>query len=313
MDRKARILNKIDLRKGTGLELGPLTNPIVTKDESRVYYVDHMSTADLKKKYAKEPVEIDQIVKVDYVIGNSSLKKAVGNNKFDYIIASHVIEHVPDVVSWLQEIASILKPNGILALAIPDKRFTFDITRQNSRPADILGAYADKYTRASSASMYDFAVEYRQQINGQEVADNKYKDFSKKPKRYTAKEAWKMTLNNAAEKEYVDSHCHVFTPYSFLEIVKALIEHELFDFEVVDFYDTVPHEIEFIVSLKKVSKKVRSKQLKIIPKLTKPTPTHELEKRVNDLEQQLHNVLTSHSWRVTKPLRSIVNKTKRHN
>ncbi len=311
MDRKARILHKIDVQGGSGLELGPLTTPIVTKDEGRIFYVDHMSTADLRKKYANEPVELDQIVTVDYVLGNNTLKKVVGTKKFNYIIASHVIEHVPDVVSWLQEIASILKPNGILALAIPDKRFTFDITRQDSRPADIIGAYVDKHTRASSAGMYDFAIEYRQKINAQEVVDNKYRDFSKKPKRYTPKEAWDMTLKNAAEKEYVDSHCHVFTPYSFFEIVKALIEHDLFDFEVADFHDTANHEIEFVVSLKKISKKDRRLQLKSVPKLPSPKRNYELEERIDELEKQLHNVLTSHSWRVTKPMRKVINKAKR--
>jgi predicted SAM-dependent methyltransferase len=35
------------------------------------------------------------------------------------VIASHVIEHTPDLVTWLAEIRAILQPNGTLRLAIP--------------------------------------------------------------------------------------------------------------------------------------------------------------------------------------------------
>jgi hypothetical protein len=50
MNRKQTILQCIDLSKGKGLELGPLFSPVVTKDEAKIFYVDHMSTEDLKKK-----------------------------------------------------------------------------------------------------------------------------------------------------------------------------------------------------------------------------------------------------------------------
>ncbi len=47
----------------------------------------------------------------------------------DLLVASHVIEHVPDLITWLREIASVLKPTGQARLAIPDRRYTFDLLR----------------------------------------------------------------------------------------------------------------------------------------------------------------------------------------
>jgi len=120
-----------------------------------------MSVPDLKKKYAAESAEfLEQIVPVDYVLVNNSLKETVKGEKFDYVIASHVIEHVPDIVSWLKD-SIYLKPNGILSLVIPDKRYTFDITRDESSPADVMGAYIERHTKASTASVYDYLAEGR--------------------------------------------------------------------------------------------------------------------------------------------------------
>ena len=49
--------------------------------------------------------------------------------RVDFVIASHVIEYVPEMVSWLQCIGEALRPGGVLNLAIPasikiDKRLT---------------------------------------------------------------------------------------------------------------------------------------------------------------------------------------------
>ena len=44
----------IDIRGLRGLEIGPLTNPTVTPEDlngaGEIFYLDHLSTQDLKKK-----------------------------------------------------------------------------------------------------------------------------------------------------------------------------------------------------------------------------------------------------------------------
>jgi len=69
-----------------------------TKKESKIYYVDHATTSELRKKYANEKVPIDEIVTVDYALHNKTLAEVTKGKKFYYIIASHVIEHVPDTI-----------------------------------------------------------------------------------------------------------------------------------------------------------------------------------------------------------------------
>src|ERR1700743_1724309 len=109
-----------------GAEIGELCRSVGTGENGTVYYVDHASTPELREKYKNDPlVDIDALVEVDAVWGKESLSEALGGKGVDYVIASHVLDHVPDLVGWLAETSAILKANGQLRLAVPDKRFTF--------------------------------------------------------------------------------------------------------------------------------------------------------------------------------------------
>ncbi len=311
MDRKDRALQSLNL-DGIGLEIGPLDHPLVDKKDHEVYYADHMSLQDLKEKYKDEPVDFKKVVEPDYVLGNKTLKQTIRNKEFDYIIASHVIEHIPDTISWFKDIASILKTNGILSLIIPDGRFTFDITREVSKPADIIGAYLDGLTRPSSASMYDYTSEYRDNINSIEVWSKPYFDYSKKPFHYSKDTAYQMAKLNASGKVYVDAHCYVYTPYSFTEILRSLICHDLLDFKVMSFNQTLENDMEFFVSLQKI-KPNKQKKLASLPTIKRPRETWEVERDLVESEAELERVINSRSWKITKPLRLVkemVNKKK---
>src|ERR1700722_3107279 len=135
----------IDVTAMRGLEIGPLTAPRVRKSEGDVLYVDHMDAEGLRRKYADDPVlqgTLDHIVEIDYVMGDGrGIPEVVGDHApFDYVVAAHLIEHIPDPITWLMDIAAVLRPGGILSLVVPDKRFTFDINRQTTEIGDLVDA-----------------------------------------------------------------------------------------------------------------------------------------------------------------------------
>ncbi len=103
VDRTAHLVGSIDLATAKGLELGPLNNPVVRKSDGDVRYLDHVDTEALRARYAShEGFDLDSIVPIDYVSWTGSIRSAVGDDgPFDYVIASHVIEHVPDLIRWL--------------------------------------------------------------------------------------------------------------------------------------------------------------------------------------------------------------------
>src|SRR5690242_513443 len=98
MDRRQKLLEGLAVATSLGAEIGALCRPFVTREDGRVLYVDHASTEDLKFKYRIDPdVPQEAIVEVDAVWGGQSLLEALGT-KVDYIVASHVVEHVPDLI-----------------------------------------------------------------------------------------------------------------------------------------------------------------------------------------------------------------------
>lgn len=307
MIRNERILHAIDTSsKYLGLELGPLSAPVLKKDEANIRYADHMTLEGLKEKYKNEPVVLSDIVAPDYVLADKTLKQAVGKQKFDYIIASHVIEHIPNTVAWLYELADILKPGGVVSLIIPDKRYTFDFNRRISEPADVIGAYYDQLERFSSAMMYDFASHCLPDLDTKKAWDDPEHIRKLKP-RWSHKQVNEKLRHNLDPSDYVDCHCYVYTPASFVEILRALITERLLDFEVVYFLETQQYEIEFYVSLRKIDPKQTStkQQVASLPVLSEYNKITELEEQVAVLQQEIHALTHSVSWRATKGLRAV--------
>jgi len=244
LTREEKILFNIQPKTQVGIEFGPLTSPIVKRDMGSIRYVDHASTEELKKKCALwGTIDISKIVDVDYVWANEKLKELTNKDcPIDYVIASHVVEHVPDFIGWFKEIRNVLKTGGILSLAVPDKRFTFDYLRQITRPADVLEAYLLKSKKPTARQIFDYKSEY--------VNRNKAFTWSLKEKlirEHSISESWDITQNAFRNNNYEDVHCWVFTELSFLELIKTLVNLNLFDFKIANFFDRTG--IEFFVSL----------------------------------------------------------------
>lgn len=314
LNRKQKLTADIDLSTKRGLEIGPLCWPLIQRDEAKdIKYVDHVDTQTLKKIYKKDKgVDLNAIVDVDYPLNNRSLKQTVGKSKFDYIIASHVIEHVPDVVSWLKDLSSVLKDGGILALAIPDKRYTFDIDREPSSTGSILGQYIEKSSHPSSQDLLDYLLSFRENIDAKEVWDGDLYLNSRSPHRHSLHDALAIADKTYKSKAYYDSHISVFTPTSFFNVISDLIELDLFSYKVRNFYDTEYGAYEFIVVFEKLGKSDINIQKRSLPPIDATPTRRELEKSLIQLQEEntkLRNELfalgRSFSWRITKPLRHV--------
>ncbi len=213
-------LDAINVATMRGLEIGPLASPRVRKDEGPVRYVDHASAAELKEKYATDAGmegRLDEIVDVDYVLGKSTtISEATAEDApFDYVIASHVIEHIPDTIGWLDDLTHVLRVGGILSLVIPDKRYCFDINRSPTEISDLVDGNLRQLRQPSFRQAFDF---YSKAIGGTVdtaavwagTADYSLavrQDFANPD--LAALEACRRML---VSDEFVDVHCHVFTP-----------------------------------------------------------------------------------------------------
>lgn len=125
----ASYVSDIDVSKRI-LEIGPLNDPIFSKQEANVFYADIRSTDEIKKAHASDPHVIkENIVDIDFVIKNSYEKSLSHVDKFDYVVSSHVLEHMPRLIEHFQDIATVLNKKGMLYAFLPDHRYCFDHCR----------------------------------------------------------------------------------------------------------------------------------------------------------------------------------------
>ncbi len=260
-DRAATLTKNLKLEK-QGLEIGPLDKPIVPKKGTGVLYADHLPTDKLREKYrSDEHVSNDHIQGIDIVIGPSGLRNAVGSRRCNYVLASHVIEHIPNPLEWFNEIHEFLEPGGLLSLAIPDKRYCFDRLRGLTTATDWIGTWLQKTTRPTPVQILDFLsnkVEYDGNITwGENV------DLHDLKHEWHPREALRIAVESLDSDEYQDVHCSVFTPRSFCNLLRQLSVFGLLNFYVADFHDSVGHE--FFVQLQKPEKFEWSEQIISIP------------------------------------------------
>lgn len=249
--RTSRIVTALDL-SGEGIEYGPLNRPTLQKKDCSVRYVDFADRDTLFERY-KNNKEFDPhvIPEIDIVTGGKSIDQFVSPNSLDFIVASHVMEHVPDMVGWLKTNLGLLKPNGRLAVAYPDRGYTFDIKRRPAEMSEIIAAHMEKRERPSFAQICDHFFNY---ADPQVAADIWAGKISKEnvPLAYDRKSA--LSILNSLQvrynrNEYIDCHCWVFSADELFHALHEIKEIMGLKFNIINFVSTPPGLGEFYFTL----------------------------------------------------------------
>ncbi len=112
--------------KGDGIEIGALHTPLPLPSAARVKYVDRLSVADLRQQYPE--LTSLPLVEVDIIDDGEHLSNFAASSQ-DFVIANHFIEHCQNPLDALSNMFRVLRAGGVLYMAIPDKRYTFDVDR----------------------------------------------------------------------------------------------------------------------------------------------------------------------------------------
>lgn len=312
MDRRQRLLEHIQPADQVGLEIGPLCRPVVAPDAGRIHYADHLSTEGLRQKYAQDPgVDVNAIVPIDFVWGVNGLAAAVDPLKFDYVVASHVVEHVPDLIGWLQEIGRVLRPGGLLSLAVPDHRWTFDCVRQPTSLSMVLEAHLLAWKTPALRQVLDHFLEHvspevaqaeplSRGALGWDAVDQAKVDF--------VFHGGVLLLNQQvaalAQGAYIDAHCSVFSPHSWVALCKGLARLDLMPFKCRSFSGTQRGDGEFFVTLEKLDEALSAEQrthqvIHSLPVVAPPLlegEVHALQAQVAALQAQLAAQAVGPSW-----------------
>jgi SAM-dependent methyltransferase len=76
----------------------------------------------------------------------------------DFVIASHVLEHLANPIAMLLECFRVLRPEGLLVLLIPDRHKTFDRERSPTPLAHLIDEYRRDVREVDDAHILDFMV-----------------------------------------------------------------------------------------------------------------------------------------------------------
>jgi glycosyltransferase involved in cell wall biosynthesis len=159
LSREERLLEGL-ARSARIIEIGPSYNPVASKAGGwKTSTLDHATRSELIDKYRGHPgVDVDRIEEVDFVWTSGSLADAVPSElhgTFDALIASHVIEHTPDLIGFLDAAQTLLAPHGVVILAVPDKRYCFDYFRPLTATGDVLEAHAAGRSRHALRTVFN--------------------------------------------------------------------------------------------------------------------------------------------------------------
>ncbi|MCX5633279.1 MAG: methyltransferase domain-containing protein [Phycisphaerae bacterium] len=198
-------------------------------------------------KYKEHGVNLENIEDVDFVWHGQPLHELIGREQYyDWIIASHVIEHTPDLITFLMECERLLKTNGVLSLVIPDKRYCFDYFNAPTSTGELLDAFEQKRKRPSPGKVFDYfagaakrngQIAWGQGTSGVIEFVHSFDD---------ARSQWNKAK---VSDEYIDVHNWRFIPASFHVILGDLQSLGLTGFGIKAEFDT--DGCEFFVTLGK--------------------------------------------------------------
>ncbi len=152
--------NKIDIKRSLladsylkglkGVEIGGSAHNQFGLNTINVDY-----TADVNTVFKQDEIKlVGEYLKVDVEAPGDHLP--FKDERFDFVISSHVLEHFWDPIKALQEWMRVVKKSGYIFMIIPHKDRTFD----HDRPRTTLKELVNRHDGSISAPETDLHIHY---------------------------------------------------------------------------------------------------------------------------------------------------------
>ena len=246
--RRMRITSSIKF-DSSGIEYGPLHRVIMPRDLCpKVRYVDFKPRDQLVRHYAKDPnVDVSLIPEIDIVTSGRKITEFVDDESIDFVVASHVLEHVPNFIGWLETNLRLLRPGGRIALAFPDRRFCFDLAKQPTSFHEVVAAYLEQRTQPNFTQICDHIINSRK-VTPVEVWNGTL-NSENAPRVHGLANALTTLAGLVHKKEYHDVHCWKFSDAEFMDMIQNIKSYFDLPFDLVSFYPTQRNTTEFYAML----------------------------------------------------------------
>ncbi len=201
------------------LEIGPFYCPLIEKHTGYdIKYFDVLDTEQLHVRAVEWGASTEKIPsKIDFVSPTGDL--TIIDEKFDYVISSHNIEHHPDLIKHLKIVENLLVDGGKFIAIVPDRRFTYDHFFISSSITDIIDAHINKVTKHSLKNIIEHKLLHAH--NG--LTHHYAGKHGVQPKLADLKDKLDNVIDEYLNSEkYIDVHAWTFTPRSFKDNIDTL-------------------------------------------------------------------------------------------
>ena len=104
------------------LEIGPFDNPSLEplrRPGLHIDYADYLSRAELVERARLRPERNPEAVPpIRYVLSEGGYDQI--QQRYDAVVSHHCLEHQPDLIGHLLQVAGLLKPAGVYLFTLPD-------------------------------------------------------------------------------------------------------------------------------------------------------------------------------------------------
>ncbi|HRV76009.1 MAG: methyltransferase domain-containing protein [Candidatus Nomurabacteria bacterium] len=183
---------------GKGVEFGAAANPLPIPLGTKILYADLFNKEQLESELYS--TSLFEYVPTD-IHTNFDKMEGIKNSSLDFIIASHVIEHVRDPIGAMNTAWDKLKKGGELVLIVPKRERTLDKTR----PATQLEHLVEDNKSPSRYRDALHVVEFY-------AHTNKIKDLKK---------VYDLAIKSITDDQH-SMHYHVWNEHEFNKVIKYI-------------------------------------------------------------------------------------------
>ena len=126
-----------ELCRGAGVEVGAVNCPFDV--DADVQYMDQHDSNSVMAMHANDP-NVAAVLPVSFVASRPPYR-FLADRSFDFVIASHVVEHLANPLASIGEFVRVVRPGGIVYLVVPHKDYCFDRDRPTTPVQHLTAEY----------------------------------------------------------------------------------------------------------------------------------------------------------------------------
>jgi SAM-dependent methyltransferase len=204
---------------GQGVEIGPGHVPFPVPKKAQVRYVDRWEPSENSSLFP-ELGESPGFPKPD-IVSNLDVDRLSGlaDESQDFVIASHVIEHLANPLAMLVDIHRVLRTGGLLVLLVPDRHRTFDQNRHPTPLVHLVDEYERDVREVDDAHITEYLIANRKP--GHDVGDQ-------------SPMVDDLTAENIAIHRRRSVHAHVWDVDEFKQVLDFVSDELQLQWTVID-------------------------------------------------------------------------------